>query len=114
MFYKALNNFTSGRVFVAIICLLHVCSFFFFFFSSLICLFSGICADIALSKHEYWSSLAPLPFEVVTSAGQKAKEEPEGWFNSGIQLFNIMHLFLSTSLYLMNKNNVKHQSFRSK
>ncbi|KAK7318323.1 hypothetical protein RJT34_03022 [Clitoria ternatea] len=35
----------------------------------------GICADIALSKHEYWSSLAPLPFEVVISAGQKAKEE---------------------------------------
>ncbi|XP_061364562.1 coiled-coil domain-containing protein SCD2-like isoform X2 [Gastrolobium bilobum] len=35
----------------------------------------GICADIAASKHEHWSSLAPLPFEVVTSAGQKAKEE---------------------------------------
>ncbi|XP_022137208.1 coiled-coil domain-containing protein SCD2 isoform X1 [Momordica charantia] len=38
----------------------------------------GICSDIAISKHEYWSSLAPLPFEVVISAGQKAKEEPEG------------------------------------
>ncbi|KAK4788012.1 hypothetical protein SAY86_019331 [Trapa natans] len=37
----------------------------------------GICADIAASKHEHWSSLAPLPFEVVLSAGQKAKEE--GW-----------------------------------
>jgi hypothetical protein len=36
--------------------------------------FVGICADIALSKHEHWSSLAPLPFEVVISAGQKAKE----------------------------------------
>ncbi|ONI07864.1 hypothetical protein PRUPE_5G143600 [Prunus persica] len=35
----------------------------------------GICADIALSKHEHWSSLAPLPFEVVISAGQKAKED---------------------------------------
>ncbi|EEF50104.1 conserved hypothetical protein [Ricinus communis] len=35
----------------------------------------GICPDVALSKHEYWSSLAPLPFEVVVSAGQKAKEE---------------------------------------
>ncbi|KAK9278207.1 hypothetical protein L1049_027768 [Liquidambar formosana] len=35
----------------------------------------GICADIALSKHEHWSSLAPLPFELVISAGQKAKEE---------------------------------------
>ncbi|KAK9276586.1 hypothetical protein L1049_006121 [Liquidambar formosana] len=35
----------------------------------------GICADIAVSKHEHWSSLAPLPFEIVLSAGQKAKEE---------------------------------------
>ncbi|XP_044493249.1 coiled-coil domain-containing protein SCD2-like isoform X2 [Mangifera indica] len=35
----------------------------------------GICADIALSKHEHWSAFAPLPFEVVISAGQKAKEE---------------------------------------
>ncbi|KAI4343444.1 hypothetical protein L6164_010791 [Bauhinia variegata] len=35
----------------------------------------GICADIAVSKSEHWSSLAPLPFEVVLSAGQKAKEE---------------------------------------
>ncbi|KAF8020909.1 hypothetical protein BT93_G1350 [Corymbia citriodora subsp. variegata] len=35
----------------------------------------GICADVAVSKHEHWSSLAPLPFEVVLSAGQKAKEE---------------------------------------
>ncbi|KAI4336380.1 hypothetical protein L6164_014914 [Bauhinia variegata] len=35
----------------------------------------GIFADIASSKHEHWSSLAPLPFEIVISAGQKAKEE---------------------------------------
>ncbi|XP_057423016.1 coiled-coil domain-containing protein SCD2-like isoform X2 [Lotus japonicus] len=35
----------------------------------------GICADISQSKHEHWSSLAPLPFELVISAGQKAKEE---------------------------------------
>ncbi|KAL3655937.1 hypothetical protein CASFOL_000333 [Castilleja foliolosa] len=35
----------------------------------------GICADVAVEKHEYWSSLAPLPLEVVLSAGQKAKEE---------------------------------------
>ncbi|KAJ4850158.1 scaffold protein Scd2 [Turnera subulata] len=34
----------------------------------------GICADIAVSKHEHWSALAPLPFEVVISAGQKAKD----------------------------------------
>lgn len=36
---------------------------------------TGICANIALQKHEYWSSLAPLPFEVVIAAGQKAREE---------------------------------------
>nr|GME11098.1 coiled-coil domain-containing protein SCD2 [Ipomoea batatas] len=35
----------------------------------------GICSDIAITKYEYWSSLAPLPFEIVLSAGQKAKEE---------------------------------------
>ncbi|GMJ04890.1 STOMATAL CYTOKINESIS DEFECTIVE 2 [Hibiscus trionum] len=41
----------------------------------------GICADIAVSKHEYWSAFAPLPFEVVVSAGQKAKEE--AWDRGG-------------------------------
>uniref|UniRef100_A0A6V7QYR0 Coiled-coil domain-containing protein SCD2 n=1 Tax=Ananas comosus var. bracteatus TaxID=296719 RepID=A0A6V7QYR0_ANACO len=35
----------------------------------------GIYPEIAVSKHEYWSSFAPLPLEVVISAGQKAKEE---------------------------------------
>ncbi|KAG7025228.1 Coiled-coil domain-containing protein SCD2 [Cucurbita argyrosperma subsp. argyrosperma] len=35
----------------------------------------GICLDIAVTKYELWSSLAPLPFEIVISAGQKAKEE---------------------------------------
>lgn len=35
----------------------------------------GICADIAGTKHEHWSSFAPLPFEVVISAGQKARED---------------------------------------
>uniref|UniRef100_A0A1J3I575 Coiled-coil domain-containing protein SCD2 n=2 Tax=Noccaea caerulescens TaxID=107243 RepID=A0A1J3I575_NOCCA len=34
----------------------------------------GICADIAASRHEIWSALAPLPFELVISAAQKAKE----------------------------------------
>ncbi|CAH2064795.1 unnamed protein product [Thlaspi arvense] len=34
----------------------------------------GICADIAPSRHEHWSALAPLPFELVTSAAQKAKD----------------------------------------
>ncbi|KAJ6688448.1 MYOSIN [Salix koriyanagi] len=38
----------------------------------------GICADIAVSKHEHWSALAPLPFELVISAGQKAKESDKG------------------------------------
>ncbi|XP_074588110.1 coiled-coil domain-containing protein SCD2-like [Curcuma longa] len=35
----------------------------------------GIYPEIAAAKHEYWSSLAPIPLEVVTSAGQKAKDE---------------------------------------
>ncbi|KAG2311424.1 hypothetical protein Bca52824_022981 [Brassica carinata] len=34
----------------------------------------GMFADIALSRHEHWSALAPLPFELVTSAAQKAKD----------------------------------------
>uniref|UniRef100_A0A1J3GEM7 Coiled-coil domain-containing protein SCD2 n=1 Tax=Noccaea caerulescens TaxID=107243 RepID=A0A1J3GEM7_NOCCA len=34
----------------------------------------GIYADIAPSRHEQWSALAPLPFELVTSAAQKAKD----------------------------------------
>ncbi|XP_072072439.1 coiled-coil domain-containing protein SCD2 isoform X2 [Arachis hypogaea] len=34
-----------------------------------------ICADVAISKYELWSSLAPLPFEFVLSAGQKVKEK---------------------------------------
>ncbi|XP_026395079.1 coiled-coil domain-containing protein SCD2-like isoform X2 [Papaver somniferum] len=40
-----------------------------------LCVQHGVHAEIAESKHEYWSSLAPLPLEVVLSAGQKAKEE---------------------------------------
>ena len=36
----------------------------------------GIHPEIANSKQEFWSSLAPLPYEVVLSAGQRAKEEP--------------------------------------
>lgn len=43
----------------------------------------GICADIAQSKYEHWSSLAPLPFELVISAGQKAKEESWNKSNDG-------------------------------
>ncbi|EES04143.1 coiled-coil domain-containing protein SCD2 [Sorghum bicolor] len=36
----------------------------------------GVYPEIAVSKYEHWSSLAPLPLEIVLSAGQKAKEEP--------------------------------------
>ncbi|KAJ3701507.1 hypothetical protein LUZ61_005212 [Rhynchospora tenuis] len=35
----------------------------------------GICPEIAPAKHEHWSSFAPLPFEYVLAAGQRAKEE---------------------------------------
>lgn len=34
----------------------------------------GVHAEIASTKHDHWSSLAPLPLEIVLSAGQKAKE----------------------------------------
>ncbi|XP_043720025.1 coiled-coil domain-containing protein SCD2-like [Telopea speciosissima] len=40
-----------------------------------LCVQHDIHPEIAASKYEYWSSLAPLPLEVVLSAGQKAKEE---------------------------------------
>ncbi|XP_058076591.1 coiled-coil domain-containing protein SCD2-like isoform X2 [Magnolia sinica] len=40
-----------------------------------LCVQHDIHADIAGPKHEYWSSLAPLPLEVVLAAGRKAKEE---------------------------------------
>lgn len=35
---------------------------------------AGIQADIARAKHEYWSSFAPLPLEIVLSAGQRARD----------------------------------------
>ncbi|KAG1326316.1 putative Superoxide dismutase [Cu-Zn] [Cocos nucifera] len=35
---------------------------------------SGIHADVAETKHEHWSSLAPDPMESVLSAGQKARD----------------------------------------
>ncbi|KAF9623179.1 hypothetical protein IFM89_037760 [Coptis chinensis] len=35
----------------------------------------GVHPEIAGSKYEFWSSLAPLPLEVVLASGQKAKEE---------------------------------------
>ncbi|KAJ4969575.1 hypothetical protein NE237_016276 [Protea cynaroides] len=40
-----------------------------------LCVQHGIHAELAAAKYEFWSSLAPLPLEVVLSAGQKAKEE---------------------------------------
>lgn len=59
----------------------------------------GICADVAASKYEHWSSLAPLPFEVVISAGQKAKEE-ESW-SRGYFLVCLFHfLFQSVCIFL--------------
>ncbi|XP_065853784.1 coiled-coil domain-containing protein SCD2-like isoform X2 [Euphorbia lathyris] len=40
-----------------------------------LCIRHGIHADIAGEKYEYWSSLAPLPTEVVIGAGQRARED---------------------------------------
>ncbi|XP_056842055.1 coiled-coil domain-containing protein SCD2 [Raphanus sativus] len=39
-----------------------------------LCVRHGIQADIARAKHEYWSSFAPLPLEIVLSAGQRARD----------------------------------------
>lgn len=58
----------------------------------------GICDDIAVSKHEHWSSLAPLPFEVVLSAGQKAKEA--GWEKGACNLY----VFAATLLAVDQKH----------
>ncbi|KAF4394950.1 hypothetical protein F8388_017678 [Cannabis sativa] len=42
-----------------------------------LCVQHGIHTEIATARYEYWSSLAPLPVEVVLSAGHKAKEHNE-------------------------------------
>ncbi|KAF2545274.1 hypothetical protein F2Q70_00023992 [Brassica cretica] len=39
-----------------------------------LCVRHGIQSDIARAKHEYWSSFAPLPLEIVLSAGQRARD----------------------------------------
>ena len=44
-----------------------------------------------MTKYEHWSSLAPLPFEIVISAGQKAKEE---FSQKGKFLFGDCELFI--------------------
>ncbi|CAB77988.1 hypothetical protein [Arabidopsis thaliana] len=48
--------------------------------------------DIAGGKHEYWSSFAPLPLEIVLSAGQRARD--------GVSQCNIFHLAAEISLEL--------------
>ncbi|XP_011032546.1 PREDICTED: uncharacterized protein LOC105131319 [Populus euphratica] len=40
-----------------------------------LCVKHGILAEIAGARYEYWSSFAPLPVEVVLSAGERAKDE---------------------------------------
>jgi hypothetical protein len=39
--------------------------------------------ETANGKKEFWSSLAPLPLEVVLSAGQRAKEQPSSKSQNG-------------------------------
>ncbi|TQD91450.1 hypothetical protein C1H46_022955 [Malus baccata] len=39
-----------------------------------LCVEHGIHAEIAASRSEFWSSLAPLPVQAILEAGQKAKE----------------------------------------
>lgn len=62
----------------------------------------GICSDVAQSKHEHWSSLAPLPFEVVISAGQKAKED--SWNKSELTFQNLVGLVFSPKLAKVKSN----------
>ncbi|CAD5327341.1 unnamed protein product [Arabidopsis thaliana] len=57
-----------------------------------LCVRHGIQADIAGGKHEYWSSFAPLPLEIVLSAGQRARD--------GVSQCNIFHLAAEISLEL--------------
>ncbi|KAG8089890.1 hypothetical protein GUJ93_ZPchr0011g26982 [Zizania palustris] len=45
----------------------------------------GIYPDISMSKHDYWSSFAPLPFEYVTSAAQRAKDGSLHGGNDGMK-----------------------------
>lgn len=66
---------------------------------------TGICMNIAVSKHEHWSSVAPLPFEVVISAGQKAREESwDGaklfFCNCSLFYFRIVSLLLASCFHL--------------
>ncbi|CAN1167927.1 Coiled-coil domain-containing protein SCD2 [Linum perenne] len=42
-----------------------------------LCVEHGIHAEIAKARYGYWSSFAPLPFEVVLAAGQRAQAEEE-------------------------------------
>lgn len=53
--------------------------------------------DIATSKYEYWSSLAPLPFEIVLSAGQKAKEE--SWEKGKHSLSHVSKISVVVTFY---------------
>ncbi|KAL8171269.1 hypothetical protein V2J09_023073 [Rumex salicifolius] len=46
-----------------------------------LCVKYGIHPDIARAKHEYWSSWAPLPFEVVVAAGMDAKLDCQSGVN---------------------------------
>ncbi|KAL9684937.1 hypothetical protein QQ045_022379 [Rhodiola kirilowii] len=53
-----------------------------------ICVRKSIHADIAREKYEYWSSLAPLPVEVVLAAGQKSREENLAAQNGEVDKFS--------------------------
>jgi hypothetical protein len=66
---------------------------------------AGVHPEIANAKHEHWSSLAPLPLEVVLSAGQKAREEPSphvptGAPSEGRSFFGRLDIFGPHFLFL--------------
>ncbi|KAG2562209.1 hypothetical protein PVAP13_8KG332600 [Panicum virgatum] len=94
----------------------------------------GIYPDISMSKHEYWSSLAPLPFEYVTSAGHRAKNGSEKGSDGLEEVDKLVHdltvtagegnvetmlavdkglqelAFLKISNHLVMKNSLKHST----
>lgn len=57
----------------------------------------GIYLEIAVSKYEHWSSLAPLPLEVVISAGHKANEENRSPASNENERSKLVHELNETS-----------------
>lgn len=115
----ATNNMLRLQIFDSFLCWMPTSFLFFFFFAvnneSWYSYYSfanhllGIYPDIAGAKLNYWSSLAPLPVEIVMAAGQKAKEDchsGEGLLlfllvDTSIELFYLSDDYWSTSFVIL-------------